>query len=102
MTDLNRRLTVGREPYGHERRMRYQRQPKRDCYVPGPHLRSVRPLDDSARHIDARGEADHRREHGHSAGTPRACDPEPEKRDVPGHEGREDLTQGEEADGVDG
>ena len=58
-------------------------------------------LDDSGREVDPAAKAATEATMAHGAGRRGACNPEPEKRYVPGHEGRKDLTQCKEANRVD-
>ena len=101
MGDVNRRLAVTCEPDCQENSMRDQRYTERDRHALGPHPSTFRWPNDPRREVDPHREGGHRNDDGHPAGRTGACNPEPEKCDVAGHESREDLTQGEEADRVD-
>src|SRR5713226_10735201 len=101
MSDVNRRLAVSREPDRQENNMRDQRYAEGDRHPLGPHARTFSRPDDSRREVDPYREGENRDDNGHGAWRAGGCNPEPEERDVPGHEGREDLTQGKEADRVD-
>src|SRR5258708_10553117 len=101
MSDVNRRLAVSREPNRQEKNMRDQRYAEGDRDPLGPHARTFSSPDDSRREVDPYREGENRYDNGHGARRAAGCNPSPEERDVPGHEGREDLTQGKEADRVD-
>jgi len=82
--------------------MRDQRYAERNRRLFRPQARTFRMFNDSGREVDPCRKGGHRCDDGHASGrTGGSRDPQSEKRNVTGHEGRKNLTQGKEADRVD-